>query len=107
MRRTHNWVLIYHFYLAGRKMLSDNKMNIDKSSGVPISLQMSVLYLPCDDAYAVATDLKAVSRQQALKLAKAIPSRVVPFTQNFCSVQLKRCACCSMYSDVPCKLYYR
>ena len=38
-------------------MLSDNKMNSDKSSGVPISLQMSALYLPCDDAYAVATNL--------------------------------------------------
>ena len=32
-------------------------MDSDKSSGVPISLQMSTLYLPCDDAYAVATDL--------------------------------------------------
>ena len=42
-------------------MLSDNKMDSDKSSGVPISLQMSTLYLPCDDAYAVATNLKVFS----------------------------------------------
>ena len=41
-------------------MLSDNKMDSDKSSGVPISLQMSTLYLPCDDAYTVATYLKQV-----------------------------------------------
>ena len=33
-------------------------MDSDKSSGVLISLQMSTLYLPCDDAYTVATDLK-------------------------------------------------
>ena len=44
-------------------MLSDNKMDSDKSSGVPISLQMSTLYLPCDDAYTVATDLKFGGRE--------------------------------------------
>ena len=49
MRRTHNWVLMYHFYLG------DNKMD-SKSNGVPISLQMSTLYLLCDDAYTVATE---------------------------------------------------
>ena len=40
-------------------MLSDNTIDSDKSSGVPISHQMSTLYLPSDDAHAVATDLKA------------------------------------------------
>ena len=39
-------------------MLSDNKIDSDKSSGVPISHQMSTLYLPSDDAHAVGTDLR-------------------------------------------------
>ena len=38
-------------------MLSDNTIDSDKSSGVPISHQMSTLYLPSNDAHAVATDL--------------------------------------------------
>ena len=48
--------------LSGRRInLSDNTRDSDKSSDVPISHQMSILYLPCtlnDDAHAVATDLK-------------------------------------------------
>ena len=42
-------------------MLSDNTMDSDKSSGVPISHQMATLCLPSDDAHAVATDLKNIS----------------------------------------------
>ena len=46
------------FLWPGTYMLSDTTMHSDKSSGLPISHQMSTLYLPSDDAHAVATDLK-------------------------------------------------
>ena len=36
-------------------------MDSDKSSDVPVSLQMATLHLPCDDMYAVATDLKVLN----------------------------------------------
>ena len=42
-------------------MLSNNAMDSDKTHDMPISHQMSTLYLPCtltDDAHAVVTDLK-------------------------------------------------
>ena len=43
-------------------------MDSDKISGVPISQQMSTLYLPSDDVHAVGTDLKiTIPRNLACK----------------------------------------